>query len=56
LSRGYENTPDKQARFTREVTLIREKWGRVIDNGDPYYNPNLTLESEDFSIKFEWKI
>jgi glycosyltransferase involved in cell wall biosynthesis/ubiquinone/menaquinone biosynthesis C-methylase UbiE len=53
LSRGYEDTPDKQVRFKHEVSLIREKWGGVIDNGDPYYNPNLTLEREDFSIKFE---
>lgn len=29
------------------------RWGRVIAEGDPYYNPNLTLtlEREDFSIK-----
>jgi O-antigen biosynthesis protein len=51
MSRGYENTPEKQARFLNEVTLIRKQWGAVIDNGDPYYNPNLTLEREDFSIK-----
>lgn len=50
-SRGYENTPEKQVRFFKEVTLIREQWGVVIDSGDPYYNPNLTLEREDFSIK-----
>ena len=27
MSRGYENTPEKQVRFSREVTLIREQWG-----------------------------
>jgi GT2 family glycosyltransferase len=51
LSRGYEDTPEKKARFSREVLSIRQEWGRVIDKGDPYYNPNLTLEREDFSIK-----
>jgi GT2 family glycosyltransferase len=51
LSRGYDNTPEKQARFSREITLIRELWGTVIDKDDPYYNPNLTLERQDFSIK-----
>ncbi len=51
LSRGCEDTREKQMRFSREVMLIREQWGIVIDKGDPYYNPNLTLEREDFSIK-----
>ena len=51
LSRGYEDNPEKQTRFLKEVGYIREKWGHIIDKGDPYYNPNLTLEKEDFSIK-----
>lgn len=51
LSRGYEDTPEKKERFSKEVKYIREKWGAVIDRGDPYYNPNLTLEKEDFSIR-----
>jgi GT2 family glycosyltransferase len=51
LSRGYEDTPEKQERFQKEVAFMRRKWGRVIDEGDPYYNPNLTLEKEDFSIR-----
>jgi len=51
LSRGYEDTPEKQARFLKEIEYVRKKWGHVIDKGDPYYNPNLTLEKEDFSIK-----
>ena len=51
LSRGYEDTPEKQTRFLREVEYVREKWGDVIDEGDSYYNPNLTLEREDFSIR-----
>lgn len=50
LSRGYEDTPEKKARFTREVRYIRERWGKVIDSGDPYYNLNLTREKEDFSV------
>jgi GT2 family glycosyltransferase len=50
-SRGYEDNPEKQKRFLKEVKYTREKWGTVIDRGDPYYNPNLTLEREDFSIR-----
>ena len=51
LSRGYEDNPEKQTRFLNEVEYMREKWGHAIDEGDPYYNPNLTLDKEDFSIK-----
>lgn len=51
LSRGYEDTPEKQERFLKEVGYVREKWGEIIDEGDPYYNPNLTLSKEDFSIQ-----
>lgn len=51
LSRGYEDTPEKQKRFTQEVRIIRERWSEVIDKGDPYYNENLTIGSEDFSIQ-----
>lgn len=51
LSRGYENTPEKKDRLKKESEYIREKWGAIIDKGDPYYNPNLTLEREDFTIR-----
>lgn len=51
LSRGYENSPDKIMRFSEEFRYMREKWGQLIDQGDPYYNPNLSLEYEDFRIK-----
>ena len=51
ITRGYENTQEKRARFSKEVSFIREKWGDTIDKGDPYYNPNLTRDSEDFSIR-----
>jgi GT2 family glycosyltransferase len=51
LSRGYEDTPEKQARFRKEIELFQEKWKDVFAKGDPYYSPNLTLEKEDFSIR-----
>jgi len=50
-SRGYENTPEKQQRFLQEINYMKEKWGAIIDKGDPFYNPNMTLVREDFSIK-----
>lgn len=52
-SRGLEDTPEKVARFNREVELFFERWGDVLKAGDPYYNPNLTLEHENFGFAFK---
>lgn len=49
LSRGKEDTPEKKARFAKEVDYMKNKWGHALLQ-DPYYNPNLTLEDEDFSL------
>jgi len=49
ISRGYEDTPEKKERFEREVAFFKKKWAAVLAAGDPYYNPNLTLEREDFA-------
>lgn len=51
LSRSYEDTLEKQARFKKEVEYFQRKWKDVLAKGDPYYNPNLTLDKEDFSIR-----
>ncbi|GFO71435.1 O-antigen biosynthesis protein [Bathymodiolus japonicus methanotrophic gill symbiont] len=50
-SRGYEDTPKKQARFNKEVAYMKQRWGEGLLI-DPAYNPNLTLDREDFS--FAW--
>ncbi|MBS0630714.1 MAG: glycosyltransferase [Verrucomicrobia bacterium] len=50
-SRGAEDTPEKAARFHREVAYMRRRWGPLLDR-DPAYNPNLTGELEDFSLAF----
>lgn len=50
-SRGQEDSADKVARFQRETSLFGERWGELLENGDPYYNPNLTLDKADFSLK-----
>ena len=51
LTRGYEDTLKKQARFKSEIEYFKKRWGHLLKKGDPYYNPNLTLEKEDFSIR-----
>lgn len=50
-SRGYENTPEKQERFERESNNFKNKWKEVIEKGDPYYNPNLSLTTADYAVK-----
>ncbi|MFC1848594.1 glycosyltransferase [candidate division CSSED10-310 bacterium] len=51
-SRGLEDTPEKQVRFLHEKEKLRSRWANLLDN-DPYYNPNLTREGEDFSFAFQ---
>lgn len=46
-SRGTEDTPEKQARFAREVDYMQRTWGRELAS-DPAYNPNFSLEIEGF--------
>ena len=50
-SRGYEDTPEKIERFGREIATVEKHWPGIFQTPDPYYNPNLTLDSQDFSIK-----
>ena len=50
-SRGLEDTPEKVARFNREWALVAKRWPDILQNGDPYYNPNLTLRKSDFSLR-----
>ena len=49
-SRGYEDTPEKQARFLKEINRFKERWSKELLEGDPYYNPNLTYDAEDFKV------
>ena len=49
-SRGYEDTPEKVKRFNSEIGLFEKRWKNILNNGDPYYNPNLTLEEGNFGL------
>jgi GT2 family glycosyltransferase len=48
-SRGLENSPEKIERLNREAEYMYKKWGEILKN-DPFYNPNLSREREDFSL------
>jgi GT2 family glycosyltransferase len=48
-TRGYEDTPEKKARFKREIAYMQSQWGDALQN-DPAYSPNLTIHKGDFSL------
>ncbi len=48
-TRGYEDTPEKKARFQKEVDHMWKRWPTLMAN-DPAYSPNLTLDHEDFGL------
>ena len=50
-SRGIEDTSDKQRRFLSEIRYMEETWGEQLLN-DPYYNPNLSLSLDLFTLAF----
>ena len=54
-SRGVEDTPEKQARFAREVDYMRVTWGPLLDR-DPAYNPNLTVDLLGWSLAWPPRI
>jgi GT2 family glycosyltransferase len=43
---GYD--PDKDRKYE---DLLRQRWCNVFEQGDPYYNPHLTLTGYDFSLR-----
>lgn len=48
-SRGSDASGARQQRFLREHEAFRQRWGRLLER-DPAYNPNLTLDSEQFGL------
>lgn len=52
-SRGFEDTPEKKARFQTEIDRFHDKWQSVLDKGDPYYNINLRLDNDQCAIRTE---
>lgn len=55
-SRGYEDTPEKMERFAGEKALLLQAHGNRMEQGDPYYNPSLTLNREDYSPADDFKV
>jgi GT2 family glycosyltransferase len=51
ISRGSDLSSGHIKRFRREANYFAERWPGVIAH-DPYYNPNLALNTKDFWLAF----
>ena len=50
-SRGSEDSPEKVARFGREIEYMRNHWIGILKNGDPYYNPNFSTVYPNYALR-----
>lgn len=50
-SRGAEDSEEKLRRFQQEIEFMRTRWIRLLKDGDPNYNPNLTLSKWNYSLR-----
>jgi len=53
ISRGYEDTDEKMQRLLKEQRYFLDTWSSFLEKGDPFYNPNLSLKNERFSLNFK---
>ena len=53
-SRGSDLVDEqKAARYEEESLLFRERWKEQLAKGDPYYNPNFSLDHSDYSLRID---
>ena len=51
-SRGIDVVDEAKAkRYEEESARFRERWNELLEKGDPYYNPNFSLDRSDYSLK-----
>ncbi len=51
ISRGVEDSFEKIKRFNSEIDYMKKRHKKILQNGDRFYNPNLTQIREDFSLR-----
>jgi len=51
VSRGADLTVRKYLRLQREIRYMQTQWATQL-KADPFYNPNLTIQFEDFSLAY----
>ena len=50
-SRGSDMSGKNAKRYDEESERFRNKWKEVLEKGDPYYNPNFSLDHSDYTLK-----
>ncbi len=50
-SRGAEDDEKKIRRFQKEIEFMRTRWINILKDGDPYYNPNLSLKTWHYELR-----
>ena len=54
-SRGTDVTDaaskENAERYNRECDLFRERWKAELEAGDPYFNPNFSLDYSNYVLK-----
>ena len=54
-SRGTDVTDaaskENAERYNKESELFRNKWKEELEKGDPYYNPNFSLDYSNYVLK-----
>ncbi len=53
ISRGSDGEGEAARRYEREAEIFREKWRKELEAGDPYYNPNFSLDRSDFALRIQ---
>ena len=51
ISRGLDDQGEKAERYNKESEHFREKWKAELEAGDPYYNPNFSLDRSDYALR-----
>ena len=52
ISRGSDIEEEAKAkRYEQESEVFRNRWKEILAKGDPYYNPNFSLDHSDYTLK-----
>ena len=54
LSRGRDDDGSQSTnaeRYEKEAALFRNLWKKELAQGDPYYNPNFSLDHSNYTLK-----
>ena len=54
ISRGSDLEGPNMERLDKEAEDFKAKWKGILDKGDPYYNPNFSLDANDYSLKISY--